>query len=414
MMMWFRFAVAFTFIAAAANAQTLRFHGFLTTRGVYVRSQPSWLAGGFGRFDAGARDATSGTTTHQEEARLGIDWTPLAWLDVHAHGIARHEPQATGGRRGGLVEAFVDLHRDFGSNEVHLRAGQFFLPTSRENIDRFWTSPYTISYSALNTWIGEEFRPIGAELEWRRLLSSTVITAAGGAFRGNDTMGTLLGWRGWSIGNRLSVYGEALPLPPLRSLRDPNGFADQRSDGTQPFGPDLDGRTGVTGRVRVSLPERAMLQFARVDNRGDRREYRREYAWQTRLNLLGGQIDGQHGTTLAAEYGWGSTGMGFAPRAFVDLTYYASYILLSQKFGRNRVSARFDVFQTKDRDHSPTETNSESGRAWTLAWFFEPRPSIRLGAEFANISAERLAAAESGFDPNTDGRTVTLEARYRF
>jgi len=65
-------------------------------------------------------------------------------------------------------------------------------------------------------------------------------------------------------------------------------------------------------------------------------------------------------------------------------------------------------------DHSFAENNNEHGRAWTLAWFFEPRPSVRLGAEFASISDWRLAAAESGFDPNTDGRTLTLEARYRF
>ncbi|HKB78788.1 MAG TPA: hypothetical protein VKH35_03635 [Thermoanaerobaculia bacterium] len=401
-------------LAVCANAQVFRVSGFLIARGINVESQPSWLAGGFGRLDAGARSAGSSTNTHQEEAQLAVDWTPSQWFTLHAHGVARDEPQAAGGRRGGLVEAYIDLHHDFGANGLRLRAGEFFLPTSRENTDPLWNSPYTISFSALNTWIGEEFRPVGAELQWVRLTPVAVITAAGGAFRDNDTMGTLLGWRGWSIGNRLSVYGETLPLPPLRSLHDPHGFVDQRPDGTQPFGPDLDGRTGFTARVRASIPDRALLQFARIDNRADRDEYRGEYAWQTRLNLLSAELDGQHGTTLAAEYGWGSTGMGFAPRAFVDLTYYAAYALVSQKFGRNRFSVRLDAFNTRDRDHSIAETNDESGRAWTLAWFFEPHPSVRLGTEFANISARRLAAAESGFDPNTDGRTLTVEVRVRF
>ncbi len=410
-----RLAVGVLFLATAANAQTIRFTGFLTARGVYARSQPSWMAGGFGRFESGARSASDSATTHQEVGELAIDWTPAAWLGVHAHGVARNEPQAAGGRRGGLVEAYADLRRDFGTSELRLRAGQFFLPTSRENTDRLWSSPYTVSFSALNTWIGEEVRPIGAELQWQRLTSNAVITLAGGAFRDNDTMGALLAWRGWTLGNRLSVHGEVLPLPPLFSLRDPRGFADQRSDGTKPFGPDLDGRTGFSGRVRVSVPERAMLQFARVDNRGDRAEYRQEYAWQTRFSILSGELDGQRGTTLAAEYGWGSTGMGFAPEAFVDLTFYAGYVLLSQTFGRHRLSARLDVFQTEDRDHVAfAETNNENGRAWTLAWFFTPRPAFRLGAEFSNISASRLPAAESGFDPNTDGRTLTLETRYRF
>ncbi|HMC23125.1 MAG TPA: hypothetical protein VKL19_14835, partial [Thermoanaerobaculia bacterium] len=393
-----RLAVGLFACASVADAEILHFTGFLTGRGIYVRSQPSWLDGGFGRFETGAKSATDGATTHQEEAQLGVDWTPNTWLHVHGHGIARK-------KKSGLVEAYVDLQKDFGANNLRLRAGQFFLPTSRENTDRLWSSPYTISFSALNTWIGEEMRPIGTELQWQRLTSNAVVTVAGGAFRGNDTMGALLGWRGWSIGNRLSVYNEVLPLPPLFSLKDPNGFDDQRSDGTKPFGPDLDRRTGVSARIRVSLPERATLQLARVDNRGDRFEYREEYAWQTRLNLLSGEIDGPHGTTFASEYGWGSTGMGFAQQAFVDLSYYAAYALLSQTFGRNRLSARFEVFGTQDKDHSFAENNTESGHAWTLAWFYNLRPSIRLGAEFANVAAQRAAAAQSGFDANTDGRT---------
>ena len=42
------------------------FSGFLTARGMYVESQPSWLDGGFGRFDVGRN-------THREEAHLGVD-----------------------------------------------------------------------------------------------------------------------------------------------------------------------------------------------------------------------------------------------------------------------------------------------------------------------------------------------------
>src|SRR5262249_48577180 len=138
--------------------------GFVTARGIYVRSQPSWRDHGFGKFDVGAASSTDGATTHQEEAHLGVDWTPAQWLTVHAHGLAR--------KRGGLVEAYVDLRK----GDFRLRAGQFFLPTSRENTDKLWSSPYTISFSALNTWIGEELRPIGGQLQWQRLTSNAVVT----------------------------------------------------------------------------------------------------------------------------------------------------------------------------------------------------------------------------------------------
>ena len=401
-------------MTATAQAQTFRLSGFVLARGIATRSQPSWLTGGFGRFDTGAKSATDRATTHEEIAQLGADWTPVTWFDAHVQGIARHEPPESGGRRAGLVEAYADLRKEFGRHELQLRVGQFFLPTSRENKDNLWTSPYTITLSALNTWIGEEFRPIGGELQWKTLTSNAVWTFAGGGFRGNDTAGALLGWRGWSLGNRLTTFGEVLPLPPLFSLRDPRGFADQRRDGTKPFGSDLDGRTGVTARVRMQIPERAILQLAHVDNRGDRREYRSEYSWQTRFNVAGGEIAGDRGTTVAAEYGWGSTGMGFAPQALVNLEFHTWYALLSQSLRRNRLTARYDVFQTDDRDHSFAEINTERGRALTFAWFFEPNPTIRLGAEFASVSAKRAAAAQSGFDANTDGRTLTIEARYRF
>ena len=397
---------------ATANAQTFRLSGFVSARGVYTRSQPSWLEGGFGRLETGARSATSSTTTNVDVAQIGADWTPTTWLDVHASGIARHEQAAGNGpRAGGLIDAFVAIR----AGAWQLRAGQFFLGTSRENRENLWTSPYTINFSALNTWIAEEVRPVGAELEWHHETANLdAITVAAGGFRGNDTMGALLGWRGWSIGNRLSVYGEVLPLPPLFSLRDPRFFEDQRKDGTRPFESDLDGRTGLTARIRYQRPERGSIQLAHIDNRGDRHEYRDEYAWQTRFSVLSGDVHNDRGTSVLAEYGWGSTGMGFAPEAVVDLTYYAAYALVSQSFGRQRVSARFDIFQTADRDHTNAETNSESGRAWTIAWFFDLRADTRLGVEFANVAAQRIAAAESGADPNTDGRAVTVELRYRF
>jgi hypothetical protein len=407
--------IASLIAAIPAHAQTFRLSGFLTARGVYTRSQRSWLEGGFGRFETGARSATSSSLQNVDVLQAGADWTPVTWLDVHVGVQARHERASRSVKSAGLVDAFVAVRKQVGSNQLQLRAGQFFLATSRENRDNLWTSPYTISYSALNKWIGEEFRPIGAELEWRRARANfDEVTIAGGLFRGNDTTGTLLGWRGWSIGDRLSVYGDVLPLPPLFSLEDE--FEDQR-DGTVPFQRDLDGRTGYTARVRYQRPERGSVQFTRVDNRGDREEYPSgegiEYAWQTRFNIFGADVKSDRGTTLAAEYCWGTTGMGFRPRATVDLSFYTWYVLLSQPFGRNRVSARFDVFQTADRDHG-AETNSENGRAWTFAWFYDLRPSIRAGLEFANISAARRAAEESGFDPNTDGRSLTLEIRYRF
>ena len=89
-------------------------------------------------------------------------------------------------------------------------------------------------------------------------------------------------------------------------------------------------------------------------------------------------------------------------------------MLVSHKMGRERFSARFDGFATTDRDRSPAEINTEHGHAWLFAWLHDVSDRVRLGAEFVQVTGDRIAAQQSGFNPNTDGHTVTVELRYGF
>jgi hypothetical protein len=400
--------VLLLFLATSLSAQKLDLRGYLTGRGINAGGPPSWIEGGFGRLGAGDGDRAFGI------AQAGVDWRPVRWLGLHASGVARAEPNDYHGTAVGIIEAYAELNGSFGSEEVRFRAGQFFLPTSRENKGDLWTSPYTISFSAVNTWIGEEVRPIGADLEWRHTTGGGYIWSAGATgFRGNDTMGTLLGWRGWSVGNRLSVYNEVLPLPPLPTFA--TLFPAQRRSGTKPFGSDLDGKTGFAGRVRFAAPERGMIQYTRVDNQADRRLHTNEYAWATEFNLLSAEIGNTDRLIVAAEYIDGTTGMGFRGSPWVQADFNAGYVLISGKRNRNRLSARYDMFRTEDADgHPRAERNDEDGRSWTFAWFFDVTPKLRAGAEFTQITGDRIANQVQGFDPNTDARSVTVELRYSF
>ncbi|HEV7426717.1 MAG TPA: hypothetical protein VGQ46_10145, partial [Thermoanaerobaculia bacterium] len=151
----FRFAVLTLALTLPASAQSaFQLHGFVSARGIYTSGQPSWLQGGFGRLDTGAGDVNEHRMLALGAAQIGAEWAPASWIDLHAHGVARRDQSGAGGRRAGLIEAYVDLH----SEHFEVRAGQFFLGTSRENIGPLWTSPYTVSFSPLNSWIGEEFR----------------------------------------------------------------------------------------------------------------------------------------------------------------------------------------------------------------------------------------------------------------
>ena len=77
-------------------------------------------------------------------------------------------------------EAYVEAHLPARGSRLKLRAGAFFLATSRENVDALWENAYAISSSALNSWFGEELRPIGLDASWMRgraLIGSDLVDA---------------------------------------------------------------------------------------------------------------------------------------------------------------------------------------------------------------------------------------------
>lgn len=397
---------------AQEQSRTFRVFGYANARAIAVRAQPSWIEGGFGRFGSGAGDARSQRSLAEGLLQLGAEWTPSRYFDAHVHGLARSRPRGGRGRDAGLAEAYVDGHAFFGAvDEVQLRAGQFFLPTSRENREELWTSPYSITWSTLNSWIGEEVRPVGVDLQWKH---GFYITAGVTAFRDNDTMGALLGWRGWASGNRLSLFDEVVPLPPLDTLVSGSFSRFQRRDGSTPFKHDLDGRTGFAERIRLSLPERGNIQVTHLDNRGDRLLHEREYAWATRYDQVSAEVGDSEGTIVAAEYMTGRSAMGRPQFAHVDINFHSGYVLLSKKNGRWRGTLRAERFSTTDNVQIDEGEYGERGHAWTAAVLYEVTPHARAALELTRITGPRRAILESGGDPDAGGRAVTLELRYKF
>lgn len=130
--------------AATARAQTFAYDGFLSLRGVNASGPTTWLERGDGRLEARGKRGF-GT------ARIGGDWFPSEHFDAHVQLLGRVGPAGYSGSNAGVVEAWAEAT----GGGWQLRAGQFFLPTSRENIDPLWTSPYALSLSAVNSWIAQ-------------------------------------------------------------------------------------------------------------------------------------------------------------------------------------------------------------------------------------------------------------------
>jgi len=389
-------------------------HAVAAARGLAVESRAPWIDGAFGRLtEGGGTPGFEGMA--RGEAHLGLEWSPSTVVLLHLHATARTEPGAAGGWRAGITEAFLQYRPELRpSLAVRLRAGLLFPPTSRENVDPLWLSPYTLTLSTVNTWIGEEVRLAGLDVAAQfGEPGGSRFELAAVAFGGSDTAGALLAWRGWAHGTRLSVAGETLPLPPLPTLAPGGVFADQSDDGTRPVD-ELDGRVGWHARARWSRDGVGLVQAAWTDNRGDRALHRGQYAWATRFATVGAEAQAG-GFRFVTEGAFGDTGMGSPDGARVDVRFWAGYGMLSWVGGdeRLRLTARYDRFRNEDRD-SQAEPNDEVGWSVTLAGFFSPRPWLRVGLEVLDLRSDRPAAAFSGTPAATGARRAQAELRLRF
>src|SRR5205085_6328314 len=226
-----------------------------------------------------------------------------------------------------------------GGDHLHLMEGAFFLPTSRENIDSLWETPYTITPSALNSWMGEEFRPIGVDVSYaHRFTRAGSLTGGGTAFIGNDTFGALPIDRGWALRDHWALLGEHIPMNATLYTS---------------VSAENDHRIGWSGRVKWNNDNGA-LQYTRVDNRSDALRYGELFNWATRFNIVGGDYTWGKWTAVA-ETGWGSTAIQGRRRFSAPIS--AKYLLISRKFGKVRASVRGDQYVA----------GSDHGHAFTAA-----------------------------------------------
>src|SRR5581483_4614405 len=182
----------------AAGAAEFSFSSYADFRLAAPPRQASWLDGGLSKFRYGGGPSFRFTeAVGQGIAKLDPD------LDLI--GVARLEPKQRSGAD--ALEAYASWHPtslvalgDTGDLGFSLKAGAFFPSISLENDDLGWTSPYTLTPSAINSWIGEELRTIGAEGTWRWQtpnLGTLSLTSA--LLCCNEPAGILLADRGWAM-----------------------------------------------------------------------------------------------------------------------------------------------------------------------------------------------------------------------
>ena len=326
---------------------------------------------GFALLRAGSTSDTGplAMASVSSQVHVGLDWTPSPTWKAHVHLLGRTDAAHTIRGRAGIPEAYVEANFHPGNNRLRLRGGAFFLPTSRENVDALWETAYTLTPSALNSWFGEELRPIGLDATYSRG------RVFGGAtvFRGNDTFGALPVDRGWSLRDHWMVLGERIMLPPLPGTTE---------EYTTSVSAETDHRLGWSGRAGWN-GQYLLVQVTHIDNRADALHHGDLENWDTRFEVVAAEYT-REDWTVAAESGWGPTVIinedGSTYKAPLDTTY----LLVSRRWDRGRVTLRGDWFRT-DQTHN---------RALTAAFLWTPPGRLRPGLELSTAGGKRRALVE--------------------
>ncbi len=353
----------------------------------------AWLDGGTGKL----RSAAGGLAVDRLVAEYGGRLTPT----LEAHLVADWLDEPSGGLD--LTEAYLEW-RPVPKRALRQqwRFGGFYPRMSLENVAPAWESPLTASFSAANTWLGEEIRAFGAEWLGRRALGPPTapheLGVYAGAFYGNDPAGTLLFWRGWSVHERQTRFGDRLPLPARPVFGADGAIVGHAAQTLEPFA-EIDGDPGVYAGLEWRLRRRALVRLARYDNRADPLAFSdAQWGWDTRFDLAALQLELPLGLGLVTQRLEGRTRWLIPPGADGVVPpgsrierddFAADFVLLTKRIGsRSRVTLRHDEFGY-DRDASPELGAIDSGEAWAASYRFRLSERITLTAEWLEIESER-------------------------
>jgi len=390
--------------AFAQSEGALTVSGYGDFRALTSPSETAWLNGGLSKFRYGNNDGNFrfAEAVAQGDLRLGDDFSVVA--------LARAEPEQRIGLD--LLEGYVSWHpAAAGPWSWSIKTGAFFPTISLENDDLGWTSPYTLTPSAINSWIGEELRTIGSE--------GIVRYDSGGfgsfSFTGaitccNDPAGVLIADRGWAMDDRPSGLFSDLRLPEATVKLFHLG------DDRTPMFVEIDGTPGWYAGLGWQMAGIGKLTVVRYDNEGD--PYRRSgaySAWDTRFWSYGARTSwndlvliaqGLQGQTVIG------TSFGSSYTFFQSAFLLASYDLEGIGLEDWRASMRGDVFQTR---HSGSSLTNEDGRAGTLALSWQGVDWLRVTGEWILMQSRKNEYVLAGFaSPQASQQELQLSAKIFF
>jgi hypothetical protein len=283
-----------------------------------------------------------------------------------------------------------------------IKTGAFFPPISLENEGVGWTSPWTLTSSAINSWVGAELRTIGGEtsVEWR--YPGGALGWTGAVFAANDPAGALLADRGWTFDSRpVGLLGRPR-LPDVTAAQI--GLAPPLRE--EPF-KETDGQAGWYSGLSLRQDGLGRFQALYYDNRADPGSFiGTDFGWRTKFASFGGELD-IGDVVVLSQVMTGNTTIEPFENFYSKTNFQSGYVLAGYYFGDYRVAARVDLFATQQINAPGGNGPGEHGHALTLAGSWAPRPWLRFTAEMLRIDSSRSERALAGLPI----RNIELQGR---
>jgi hypothetical protein len=385
------------------------FHAVADLRLVGADGEPSFTRGGFGKARYGGDG--SGYASRADLAEASVEWRPRLGWDWSAVVDAGY--QSAGEHRIGLIQAYV-VYKPVprSATSVSARIGYFYPQISLEHDAPIWGVTDTITPSALDSWVGEEVKVLGAEATVSGAVNGGRVSVTGALFGYDDTSGTLLTYRGWALDDLKPTFGGAFALPPLSHfagrLQPPETYTTR----------EVDHRLGGYARLEWRGDGPLDLHLFHYDNRGDRLgvDSERQWAWETVFTEAGAELRLDDRTRLLAQAMTGRTRYGFETRhgLVADVGFHAAYLRLSRDFGMSTLTGRIHVFSVSDHSLKIIDNNDEHGWALTGAWRRPLGDHADLRIEALHVWSDRPSRALAGLAPEQSQTVLQSSLRFTY
>jgi hypothetical protein len=372
---WARIVVAGGLLAVASFAQATSYDFAIDLRAVDSDGRNSYLDGGQGKL----RYEEGDSGLHLGRLRAAITQPIGEVLSLHADASSWGDDDKN---PIDLTEAYLE-YRPYprAGFRTRVRLGAFYPPMSLENRALGWETPYTLTPSAISTWIGEEVRTVGLEgqVDWlgTRMGHSFDLQFTGALFGWNDPAGTMLALNGFVFSDRqTTLFGRV------------GKFSGDEDEPKRELFHEMDHRPGYYAGGQLKYLDRAVLNVLHYDNRADPTVYVEKlenWAWDTTFDAAALRVETPGRWTVLLQWLDGRTVI--VPNGFhLQWDFNSRSALVARNFGRHMVSARYDTFQIDmGRGSSP---GNEDGHAWTAAYSLEPGDNWRFVLEWLRVRSD--------------------------